>query len=421
MSVKPFSNKVDAFASWRLRDFSLFITGRFFVTIGIQMQSVIVGWQVYDITKDVLSLGLIGLAEAIPFIAVSFLAGHVADRYNRKAIIMLAMLAFITGTLLLTLFTWKMEYVLEMWGVMPIYAVTVLTGFARGFYFPTHTALIAQIVPRSLYPNSSTWNSLVWHIAAVSGPAAGGLIYGFAGITPAYVTVVGSVLVGMLLFSAVKPRPVPMQEKAETFVQSLSAGIRFVFRQQVLVGSLSLDMFAVLFGGATALLPVFAAEVLHVGPEGLGFLRAAPMLGAVLMSLYLAYHPPVNHTGKKLFISVAGFGLCMIAFALSRNFYLSLFLLALSGVFDNVSVVIRSTIIQLFTPDHMRGRVAAVNSIFVGSSNEIGAFESGVAARIMGLVPSVIFGGGMTLLVTGAIARYTPKLRKMQLKEVISN
>jgi MFS family permease len=412
------SDKTDAYAVWRLRDFPFFILARFFITLGIQMQSVIVGWQVYEHTKDALSLGLIGLAEAIPFLTIALFAGHVVDRRSRKNIISFSVIAYLIGALVLLFFTWKLDFAIALWGVIPIYAVIFMTGMARGFYFPAQAAFMAQIVPRELYPNSSTWNSIVWHIAAVSGPAVGGLIYGFAGITAAYMTVFISVLGGLILFLNVKKRPVPRQEKEETLMQSLSAGIKFVFKHQVLLGGLSLDMFAVLFGGAVALLPIFASEVLDAGPQGLGFLRAAPMFGAVLMSLFLAYHPPLKRTGSKLLLCVSGFGVCIIAFALSQNFYLSLALLFLSGMFDNVSVIIRSTIIQLYTPDHMRGRVSAVNSIFVGSSNEIGSFESGLAARIMGLVPSVIFGGSMTLFVVGITARFAPILRKMQLKDV---
>jgi MFS family permease len=275
---------------------------------------------------------------------------------------------------------------------------------------------MAQLVPRHLYTNSSTWNSTVWHIAAISGPALGGLIYGFFGVQAAYIVVLFLVIVALSLLFFVKRYHNPQIVLTETIKQRLSSGLKFVFRNQILLGTMSLDMFAVLFGGAVAMLPIFAAEILFVGPQGLGFLRAAPMVGAVLMSLLLAYRPPAVNAGKWLFISVAGFGLSIICFAISKNFYLSLFLLCLSGLFDNISVIIRATTLQLLTPDEMRGRVASVNSIFIGSSNEIGSFESGLAAKVMGLVPSVIFGGSMTLMVVGIIAKRAPLLRKLNLR-----
>lgn len=411
------STKHDAYAVLKFKEFRLFLLARFATTIAIQMQSVIVGWQVYEMTKDPFSLGLIGLSEAIPFLGMAIFSGHLADIINRRKIILLSMSIYIACATLLLMFTYKLSFALTLYGTTPIYLVMALIGFARSFLYPAQTAFMAQLVPRELYTNSSTWNSTTWHIAAVTGPALGGLIYGFFGIIPAYLTVIIFVIAGFFFFFNIKRKFMPPKEIAESLIQSLSAGIRFVFKNQVLLGAFSMDMFAVLFGGAVAMLPVFAAEVLHVGPQGLGFLRTAPAGGAVIMAIFLAYHPPFRNSGKKLFISVAGFGLCIILFAISRNFYLSLFLLAISGMFDNISVIIRHTIMQLFTPDNMRGRVAAVNSIFVGSSNEIGSFESGLAARIMGLIPSVIFGGSMTLLVTGITAKIAPVLRKMNLRE----
>jgi MFS family permease len=317
-------------------------------------------------------------------------------------------------------FTTKLSSILNLYGTLPIYLIIAITGASRSFLYPAQTAFMAQLVPKELYTNSSTWNSTTWHIAAVLGPAIGGLIYGFMGISNAYLIVVVFVAIGFLLFLNITAKRLPIQKTKETIFQSISVGIKFVFKNQIFLGALSLDMFAVLFGGAVAMLPVFAAEVLYVGPQGLGFLRAAPAVGAVLMSIYLAYHPPLKNTGKKLFISVAGFGISIILFAISKNFYLSILLLALGGMFDNISVIVRHTILQLYTPDHMRGRVAAVNSIFIGSSNEIGSFESGVAAKFLGLIPSVIFGGSMTLLITGFTAKFSPILRKLNLSDKIN-
>ena len=405
----------DAYAVLKIRDYRLFITVRFFTTIAFQMQGLIVAWQVYELTKDPLQLGLIGLAEALPFIAVALYAGHVADLYNRKRIILLFILLFFLGTLILLAFTRWTDSLYPLFGILPIYIVVAFSGISRAFIYPSVMALMAQLVPRQFYANASTWNSTAWHVAAITGPALGGLVYGFFGAEIAYLSVILFVALGIGLLSGVKNYPVPPVEQQETLRQRLSSGIRFVFGNQVLLGSMTLDMFAVLFGGAVAMLPVFAAEVLHVGPQGLGFLRAAPMAGAVIMSMVLAYRPPAEKAGRWLFIGVGGFGISIICFALSQNFYLSLFLLMLSGMFDNISVIIRATAMQLLTPDEMRGRVASVNSIFIGSSNEIGSFESGVAAKIMGLVPSVVFGGGMTVLITGITARFAPMLRRLDL------
>lgn len=405
----------DAYAALRIKDFRSFVSARFLLTFGIQMQSVVVGWQVYEITGDVLSLGLIGLAEAVPFIISALFAGYVADRFNRRKIIILSVLVYLFGALLLLLFSLGYTSLLSVFGAKPLYVVVFLTGISRAFFYPAQLALMAQIVPRNLYANSSTWNSTIWHIAAVGGPATGGIVYGFAGKETAYAGVVIFVVISLLLFYRIKKYPMNVNLKGEPFLKNLSTGIKFVFRNQVILGALSLDMFAVLFGGAVAMLPVFASDILFVGPQGLGLLRAAPAFGAIMMALILAYHPPLKKAGIYLFTSVSLFGLFIIAFAVSKNFYLSILLLLLSGMADNVSVIIRATIIQTMTPDAMRGRVAAVNSIFIGSSNEIGSFESGLAAKLIGLVPSVIFGGTMTVLITAGLARFTPQLRKLDL------
>lgn len=406
----------DAYAVWRIGVFRRFIAGRFFLTFAIQMQSVIIGWQVYDLTRDPFSLGLIGLSEAIPFMIVALFAGHVADLVNRKFIIAIAATVYVAGAAVLLYMSYIMQDLYLTSGVLPLYIVIAVTGVARAFFYPAQSAYMAQIVPRSLYANSSTWNSTVWHIAAVSGPAAGGLMYGFAGIHAAFICVVFFSALSLVFFYSSRSVPLPKRASKEKIFTSLSTGIKFVFGNQVLLGALALDMFGVLFGGAVALLPVFASEVLHTGPQGLGFLRAAPAFGAVFMAMILAYYPPVHRSGIKLIWAVGGFGACIVFFALSRNFFLSIGLLALSGMFDNVSVIIRGTILQMYTPDEMRGRVASVNSLFIGSSNELGSFESGLAAKLIGLIPSVIFGGGMTIMIVLATAGFAPKLRKMEIK-----
>ncbi len=412
------ADKHDAYAVWKFPVFRWFILGRFCLTIAIQMQSVIVGWQIYEITRDPFSLGLIGLAEVIPFLVIALYAGHVADRINRRRIILSTAMIYLACASVLLILSFHIHAGIPVKKVYPLYLVIGIMGIARAFISPALAAYMAQIVPRELYQNSSTWNSTVWHIAAVSGPAVGGLAYGFWGIHAAYILVVSFACLSMLSFSRTRSVALPAGERKEGIVQSLSEGIRFVFNQQIVLGAMALDMFGVLFGGAVAMLPVFASEVLNVGPQGLGMLRAAPAVGAVVMSLLLAYYPPLKNTGVKLMAGVTGFGICIILFALSGNFWLSLIVLIMSGMFDNISVVIRSTILQLYTPDSMRGRVASVNSIFIGSSNELGSFESGLAAKLLGLIPSVIFGGGMTLLVVGATAWLAPGLRKMELRKI---
>jgi MFS family permease len=410
-----FDKSTDAFGALKVREFSYFLSFRFFVTIATLMQSIIVSWQMYELTHNPLDLGLIGLAEAIPAIGIALFAGHIADKYDRKTVILISLLVFIAGVFMLLAYSIGQFGLLKKLGVWPIYMVVGLGGFSRGFLYPSAMGLMAQIVPRSLYTNSATWNSVVWQVGAVTGPAIGGLIYGFFSVVTAYYGVLFFGLIALVMLIPIKKKMIIVSGKVETLKERLLTGLRFVFKTQVMLGAMSLDMFAVLFGGAVAMLPVFAHDLLHVGPEGLGILRASPAVGSICMSLFLAYNPPLRNAGKALLIGVTGFGVCMVSFALSRNFYLSLILLMFSGMFDNISVVIRQTIMQLMTPDAVRGRVAAVNSIFIGSSNEIGSFESGLAASLMGLVPSVIFGGAMTLLVVTVTAIVAPMLRKLNL------
>jgi MFS family permease len=408
----------EAFEVIKVRDFRLFLFYRFFMTSATLMQSVIVGWQLYDLTKSVLALGMIGLAEVIPQVSIALFAGHFVDLYDRKKIIAITTFLLLIGSAILAVYSISSLNAYILFGTMPIYVTIFLTGLVRGILMPAHTAFLGQTVSRKQLPRAATWNSIAWHIAAVLGPALGGMIYGFVGIVPAYSTVFIFFLIGIILIRFTNsPNQFTVKKGESGMFERIREGIDYVFKQQILLGAFALDMFAVLFGGAVAMLPVFASEVLRIGPQGLGILRACPATGAILMSIFLTFRPPSGKAGYFLMASVTGFGLCIIAFALSINFYLSAAILILSGLFDNVSVVIRSTILQVYTPDEMRGRVAAVNSIFVGSSNELGAFESGVAARLLGLIPSVIFGGCMTLLVTFVATVKAPKLRELSLKE----
>ena len=402
------------YAAMKIPDFRRFITARFCITLAIQIQAVVVGWQVYEITKDPLSLGLIGLAEAIPSITVSLYAGHVADVMSRKRIILITVSTLVFCSAFLLSFTTDPGNYLLHYGVYPIYTVIFISGIARGFITPAIFSFMPQLVPRDLYQNAISWNSTLWEMASIGGPPLGGLLYGFFGITTAYAVDVALTCVGLALVISVADRPLPPTSEEQGIVEKIKAGLQFVFRSRIILSAISLDLFAVLFGGAVALLPIFADEVLHVGEVGFGVLRSAPGIGALLTALYLTYHPIRRHMGLILLVAVAGFGLCMIGFALSRNFWLSMGVLAVSGAFDSVSVIIRGTLLQTLTPENMKGRVSAVNNIFIGSSNEIGAFESGVAARLLGVIPSVVFGGIMTLIVVATAAWKAPELRKLQ-------
>jgi MFS family permease len=405
----------DPYASLRIGNFRWFVSSLLAMTVATQIQAVVVAWQIYELTHDPLSLGLIGLAEAVPFIAIALFAGHMADRRNRLRISLIALTALLLCSLALLSFSLRPGTITadRTW---PVYAVIFLSGVARSFLQPARSALGAELVPRELYPNAVTWRSSAWQLAEVVGPAIGGLVYGFGSARAAYGVDAALMAVGLLSLARLRHPGRSSSSPAESFIESLGTGIRFVRRQPVILSALTLDLFSVLFGGAVALFPVFAAEILRVGPEGLGILRAAPAVGAVAMSLIMAHRPPLRRAGRTLLVSVAVFGLSIIGFGLSRDFLLSIVMLGLSGMADTVSVVVRSTLLQVLTPDHLLGRVAAVNAIFIGSSNEIGAFESGAAAKLLGTVPSVVLGGVATLVVVAVTALKVSPLR--QLREI---
>ncbi|MCX6174549.1 MAG: MFS transporter [Ignavibacteriales bacterium] len=405
----------DAYAALRIKDYRWFIIARVTLTFAIQIQSVIVGWQVYELTHDALSLGMIGLAEAIPYLCIALFAGHIADTINRKKIILYAGSIYLLCAILLFFVSTELHPILIKFGVYPIFAIIFITGLARGFISPALNAFAAQLVPRHLFGNASTWNSMLWQTAAITGPAFGGLVYGFWGIGQAYFFVVFFSALSWFFFFLIKKKPMPERTKEENIWQSLSTGLKFVFNDQVILGAISLDMIAVFFGGAISILPIFADKILHSGAEGLGLLRAAPAVGALIMSYVQAHNPLFKNAGRNLLICVLGFGVTTILFALSNNIYLVFSLLMLGGMFDNVSVIIRQTIVQLFTPDEMRGRVSSINGIFIGSSNELGSFESGVAAKLLGLIPSIIFGGSMTVATVSVMSYISPKLRKLKM------
>lgn len=387
---------------------------RILIVLAYQIVAIVVGWHIYELTHDTLALGLVGLAEALPYFCCALFAGYAVDHYSRRMFGVLAcVMLFITALTLAALSSGWLPGKPSWW----IYGAIAVTGVARAFIGPTYSALFALILSRDRYARASGIGSAVFQFGLVAGPALGGVLVGWSGKTTAYSVAAGLCLAAALALLLLRIKQPPPAQSAPIF-SSIAEGFRFVFSNQIILAAQSLDMFAVLFGGAVSVLPAFIHDIFHYGPEGLGILRAAPAIGAVITGLILARYPVNAHAGRLLLGAVAGFGLCMIGFALSSNFWLAGALLVLSGVFDGVSVVMRTTILQLATPDAMRGRVSAINGIFIGSSNELGAFESGVMARLMGLVPSVVFGGVMTLTVVAATAKWAPKLRKLELDQL---
>ncbi|RIV20403.1 MFS transporter [Fibrisoma montanum] len=404
MTTVPLPN--DPYASLRIPEFRYFVTNSFLITATLLIQEVILGYELYKMTRDPLALGLVGLAEAIPFIALSLFGGHLADRYDKKRLLQYSLLVIILGSVILYLAFQPslVEQLTQTARLAVIYGVLMLIGTAKGFYSPASSSLKPFLVPRALYPNSATWSSSFWQAGAIVGPGVAGFLYNWVGLDNTLIVIIGLLVVCFLLITFIKRRPVPVSDEPLLgFRESLKEGFRFVFSTRIVLYAISLDLFSVLFGGVVAILPVFAEDILKVGAEGLGFLRAAPSVGAVVTMLLMAKYPPTYNAWRNMLLAVAGFGAATLIFSISTNFYLSLVMLALTGAFDSVSVIIRQTILQIFPPDHMRGRVAAVNGIFVSSSNEIGAFESGLAASLLGTVPSVMLGGIVTLVVVAFV------------------
>lgn len=403
------------FAALKITAFRQYLAGRFLTTVGLLMQSTIISWQVYEITNDKLALGIIGLSEAIPFILSTFYSGYAADKYNRKKI-------FVGFTWVLALFALVLVGVqvygdnwFALYGALPLYAVVAISGIARAFIAPATQAIQARLIPRGLYANAATWSSFIFQIGAVIGPLLGGFVLQLTNPKTSFIIVAILLSLSAIIKSLIPDQPAQHSIMKESFLKSVKSGFRFVKNSPPIFSSISLDLFAVLFGGVVALLPAFCKDILIVGPLGLGFLRASPFIGSALVGVYLAYRPPLKHAGRNLFASIGLYGVCIILFALSENYWISFLFLLLSGAFDNISVIIRSTILQLYTPDDMRGRVSAVNSLFIKSSNEIGDFESGVAAKLLGLIPAVIFGGSMSLIVVVLTYFLVPSLRSMDL------
>lgn len=411
--------KNDPYAALRYREFNTFLLLRFAMVFAWSMQFIIIEWQVYSLTKNPLSLGIIGLMEIIPAVAMALFAGHIVDQKEKKSLLFKCIVGFSIISIGLFSLTWppvvsgwKMDTVLYA-----IYFMVFLGGIVRSFLGPTIFSLLSLIVPKKAYSNAATWSSSVWQVGSVVGPAVAGFSIHWIGVHWSLCIVIAFSIFSIIALTQIESKPILNKKIGEPVKESLKAGVRFVFNNPAILSSLSLDMFAVLFGGAVALLPIFAQDILKVGPEGFGVLRAAPAVGAFITMFVSAYVPMNKNAGMKLLIAIFGFGVCIIVFGLSTLYWLSVVALFFSGIFDGISVVIRQTILQLKTPDDMRGRVSAVNSIFVGSSNELGAFESGVTAKLMGTVTAVVFGGSMTLLTVLVTGFVSPTFRKLDLQK----
>lgn len=409
----PQNEKAQRLAVLRIRNFRFLLLTRMCVGMALQAQAVIVGWQVWSLTKDPFLLGLTGLVEALPALSGALVAGYVIDISPPRTAYLACIVALALNTFALLAVAGGHAGLSDSALVLFIFGGVFFSGLARCFVMPAGFSLLTRTVPRAEIPAATAWLSSAMQTAHVVGPALAGLLYGGYGASGAWMLPFFFILVAVAGAALLQVAPSPLARgPRQNAWESIKAGWHFILRTPVLLSLMSLDMIAVLFGGATVLLPVFAEEVLHVGSEGLGALRAAPALGGVATALLLAVRPMRHISATRMLLAVAGFGACMIGFGLSTSFYLSMGLLLLSGIFDSISMLVRGTLMQLLTPDDMRGRVSAINSMFIISSNEIGAFESGTAARLLGLVPSVVFGGMMTLLVTGGLALFSPKLRK---------
>jgi MFS family permease len=406
----------DAFAAVRIPEFKNLMLGRFTFIMSLRMMSTLVGWWVYELTNDPLAIGLVGLSEFLPAFSFALYAGHVIDKSEKRKLMLTGVSFYTLAALLLLLFS--SPYITNHFTgytiAVGIYAVIFCTGIVRAYTGPTFSAVLASVVPRQILQNATTWNQGTWLSASVTGHATAGFLIWQLGISGTLIIICTVLVIAFFLLRQLKPKPAMQQTGEKKTWESVKEGLRFVFQTKEILGAFTLDMFAVLFGGAVAMVPVYAKDILKVGPMGFGWLNAAIDIGAIIIIVFLTIFPMKKAQGKKLMLAVAGFGICIICFALSEWFILSFAALLIAGMLDGVSVVVRGTVMQLKTPDHMRGRVSSVGSMFINSSNELGQFESGVAARLMGVTPSVVFGGCMTLIIVIITWFKAPTLRKFE-------
>ncbi len=413
-SIEQITN--DPLAAVRIPEFKNLMIGRFTFIMALRMMSTLVAWWVYELTGDPFAIGLVGLSEVIPAISMALYSGHVIDLSEKRMLLLRGVFFYICTALILLFFStaYITSHFSNQYITIGIYALIFCTGIIRSFTGPTFSAILANTVPRQYLQNATTWNQGSWLTASVIGHALGGILLAKIGITNTLITVSCLLVIAFVILTQLKPKP-PMSTSSEKKTwESMKEGLRFVFKTKEILGAFTLDMFAVLFGGAVAMVPVYAKDILKAGPMGFGWLNAAIDIGAIFIVILLTVFPMKKAQGKKLFLAVAGFGVCIILFAMSRWYLLSFAALLIAGMLDGVSVVVRGTVMQLKTPDHMRGRVSSVGSMFINSSNELGQFESGLAARIMGVTPSVIFGGCMTLIVVIITWFKAPTLRKFE-------
>ena len=419
--------KKDSFAALRYKDFRSYLGMRFFFTLAYQMQTTVLGFYIYQITHSKVAIAFVGLSEAIPAVGIALYGGYLADKYEKRKMLLLIYIGCFISALVIFIVTMKsMGAYISTGLIVPImYAMIFCNGVARAFYGPATFIVYTHSVPREVYPNASTWSSTSWQVASILGPMIAGFSYAFAGkiipglsgMTATFSIILFLLIIALVLVYRLKKYPAVFVPK-ESIWKSLSAGLNFVFNNKMMLYAMSLDLFSVFFGGVVALLPVFALDILKVGAEGLGIMRMASSLGAALTMIIMVKYSPMNKPWRNLLIAVTGFGCAIIGFGLSTTFYLSLLFLFAQGAFDSVSVIIRSTIMQLLTPDAMRGRVSAVSSMFIGSSNEIGDFESGMAAKLLNTIPAVLFGGSMTLLIVTFTYFKTKSLLPLALKDI---
>ena len=416
MSAEQIVQKKDPFGALKISEFRNLMIGRFLFIMGLRMMGSLVGWWIYELTNEPFAIGLIGLAEVIPAVSLALYAGHVIDISEKRKLLLKGVALYWICAIALLVLSSKIGTGAfnNLQIAIGIYFVIFCTGIIRSFTGPSFGTLVGEIMPKDLLQNATTWSQGIWLSASVLGHAMVGFFIAGFGNTGSLWIVLGMVTIGFVFISKIKPKPPHKQEVEQKTLESVKEGIRFVVQTKEVLGALSLDLFAVLFGGAVAMIPVFARDILKVGPIGFGWLNAAADIGAILIIFIITIFPVHQQQGKKLLLAVAGFGVCIIVFALSTTFWISFAALLLSGILDGFSMIVRGTIVQLKTPNHMRGRVMSVNSMFINSSNELGQFESGLAARAMGVVPSVVFGGIMTLIVVTTTWFKAPSLRKME-------